>query len=148
MRLFKAIAALGLSAVLFVTPACGKKGDPLPPGVAKPSGVSRIDGVKTDSGIALKWQMPGKDGDGGRFRIFRREIEDADCQDCAAEYRIIADIAFSRNAAAGEVCQYNDSSAAPGRRYGYRIAVCGEDGVCSVPSDEVIIRFGSERTGP
>ena len=148
MRASKAIAVLALSAVLLIAPACGKKGNPLPSGVVKPAGVSRIDGVQTDSGIALKWQKPGKDGDGGTFRIFRREIDDAGCRDCAAEYRIIADVPFSRDAAAGEVCQYNDSSAAPGRRYGYRIAVCGEGGVCSAPSDEVIIRYGGEGTKP
>jgi hypothetical protein len=81
---------------------------------------------------------------GERFRIFRRELDAADCPGCPQEYARIADFAAPEGTVTdGTQYRWQDATVKPDRLYGYRIAVCTGAGYCGAASNETIIRFKS-----
>ena len=146
MRAPIALAALVI-VVLLVLPACGKKGDPVPPQIAIRDAVSHVELTQSKDEVILAWVTREERSEGKKFRIYRRELNSTECPGCEQKYALIADLPAAESGA-GDRYGYRDSTVKPDRVYGYRIAVCSNSGLCSAPSAEVLIHYGSEGTGP
>ena len=132
--------------LLLVLFSCGKKADPVLPGVFLPGAVSEFRVQRIAEGISLTWVMPGEAGGVTRFRILRSELETggAGCPGCPREYLLIDDLAPGARQLvreAGGMHRYNDFTVRPGRLYTYRVMVCYGSDVCSEARDSADIKF-------
>ena len=69
-----------LAAALFVLPACGRKGTPLPPRPVVPAAVGNLQAEPREAGILVSWTRPTRNNDNSpltdllEFRLFRATL--------------------------------------------------------------------------
>lgn len=119
---------------------CGKKGDPLPPGIRPPKAISDLRAKIAEAGVILRWSVPEMKTGIRNFKIQRSGLptEGAVCPDCPHEYNIIADISTNDPVLTreeGNFVSYLDSRIIAGYIYTYRIIACDMDGLCSEASN-------------
>ncbi len=153
MRTARREKSWGLAVVLAVVvfsvsfPGCGKKGDPIPPGLVPPPVVSDLKAVSVDRGVLLTWTMPDQNADVDKIRIFRSDLEIAgeECPGCPRQYNVIAELPprFPGLVKEGErAARWLDDRTKPGWLYTYKIVFCDSYGNCGGESNlaEVKVR--------
>ena len=128
---------VGLLVALLVVPACGKKGDPIPPRLkAKPEQqrIADLTVASIPEGILLRWSLPGADVRTEGFRILRSETPASEaCPGCPQDYRILVvlktgDALLVREGASQ--FRYTDIAVKEGHFYSYQVSVCDSQGQC------------------
>lgn len=132
------VTAVAVSAMLFVV-NCGKKADPVCPGMVKPAAVSQLDAVIDQGAVVLTWSIQGGKADESSFRIFRSMLDEEGqkCLTCPRQYVLIADLSFqdSKLRWDGDVrVSYQDGTVTGHYLYSYKVLVCDADGKCSEES--------------
>ncbi|MBI3354574.1 MAG: hypothetical protein HY034_06780, partial [Nitrospirae bacterium] len=92
--------------VLITLSACGRKGDPIIPGISPPAPPSNIQSYTKGSAAYLNWEIPTKNMDGSklkdlsRFMLLRADVRDRETGGCGCAYIKIAMIDMERPAPA------------------------------------------------
>ena len=142
-------------AVIISIYACGRKGDPIIPGISPPAPPSNIQGYTKGSSAYLSWEIPTKNMDGSklkdlsRFMLLRADVRDRETGGCGCAYIKIAMIDMERPAPA--IIKDNrvffvdtgDDLFPPGLTYkipySYKIIVEAKSGLLSPESEEIIL---------
>lgn len=125
---------------------CGKKGDPVCPGIARPAVISDLTATMAEGEVELGWTITTNKTDTLSFRIFRSEMEtqDADCPGCPRRYALMAELSsHDPRLRWGErtTVTCRDSTVRIGYLYSYTVIVCGPSDVCSDESNMAEIRI-------
>lgn len=129
---------------------CGRKGDPIPPGMVPLPAVEDLKiSAGAGGGIQLSWTMPKEETDISRIRILRSDLEIAgeECPGCPRQYGILAELSL-RNArlqrAGAQGVRYIDDDVKRGWLYTYKIVLCDFFGSCGRDSRPVELKVKSE----
>lgn len=132
--------------LMFVVTGCGKKGDPVYPGVVYPAAVSDLSVELRDGGIELAWNFPGKGRDIARVRILKSEValDGNFCATCPRSFSLMdefspADPLLSKRREGS--MGYRDGEIRKGFLYSYRVQVCASPDVCSEESNVAEVRY-------
>ena len=137
---------------LFLTVACGRKGDPRPPETKAPSQVQYLTLAGEVKGVKLSWMSPVTDASGdplidlAEFRIKRAVVE----SDSKPKFVVIAEIEVPESEEAapsskqGSNFTYLDEDVAPGKRYEYLVFPVNKDGVAGVAPEAFRVKFAGE----
>jgi len=128
---------VGLLVVLLMVPACGKKGDPIPPRLkAKPEQqrVADLTAASIPEGMLLRWSLPETDMLTKGFRILRSETPASEaCPGCPQDYRMLVMLKTGDALLVREGTsqfRYTDKNVKEGHFYSYQISVCDPQGQC------------------
>lgn len=133
-----------LAIFALILPACGKKGDPMPPKVNMPT-VADLGATSGREGILLAWSLNGPTEGVAGFKLVRSEIVEGSevCPGCPQVYRpyVTVPIADERLQREGEKgFRYLDADVKTGSYYFYRISACDRSGHCGDASREAAMR--------
>lgn len=125
---------------------CGKKGDPVYPGVVYPETVLNLTISMKEQVIELNWNVSDEDNRIKRIRILKSETKlDGDfCSDCPRNYSILTELSpkdpVVLRKADGGFC-YRDSHIRKGFLYSYKVLVCTSSDVCSGESNRAELKY-------
>ena len=133
---------VGLMVALLAVPACGRKGDPIPPRLmkAKPQQqrIADLTVASIPEGMLLRWSLPGTDVRTEGFRIFRSETPASEaCPGCPQDYRILVVLKTGDELLVREGTsqfRYTDTKTKEGHFYSYQVSVCDSQGQCGEAS--------------
>lgn len=125
---------------------CGRKGDPIPPGMVPLPAVEDLKISRAASGgIQLSWTLPAEHADISRIRILRSDLEIAgdECPGCPRQYAVLAELSL-RDARLQRVgargARYIDDDVKRGWLYTYKIVLCDFFGSCGKDSRPVDLK--------
>jgi hypothetical protein len=108
---------------------CGKKANPVAPGMSIPAPVSDLQAWAKGEGIYLRWSMPSRNVDNSRledllgFQVFRseRSLDSSSCPDCPLEPVGEIDVEYPRGTAQidGNKVLWLDKTIRAPRQYSY-----------------------------
>jgi hypothetical protein len=141
--------------ILTTLSACGRKGDPIIPGISPPAPPSNIQGYTKGSSAYLSWEIPTKNMDGSklkdlsRFTLLRADVRDRETGGCGCAYMKIVMIDVEKPAPAiikddrVFFVDTGDDLFPPGLTYkipySYKIVVEAKSGLLSPESAEIIL---------
>ena len=136
----KVFLRLLICCILFVGIACGKKGPPVPPKSIIPPSVKDLKGEMIQERVRLSWTMPRGEK---QCRLLKAVVPltEEPCADCPVRFTEQVEIDTTDSKMVdmeGDKVTYWES-AAPGRRYIYKVIVISEDGAESKDSNIVSI---------
>jgi hypothetical protein len=140
-----AVAILFLIVTIFS--GCGKTGDPRPTQMVEAKKrLSTLALDQSECGVILTWNMNEYRTIPDMVKIYRTDfnIAEGDCKDCPGTRRLVAELSRAELSYIREYdgsYVYFDKKVQKDFVYKYVIVVCGEQGICSEPSDESEIRF-------
>lgn len=122
VRIYVLIALL-----LAVTPGCGRKSPPVPPGTLKPMPPKDVKYTITKDGVVLSWGVPIKNVDGSPivglkgFEVFKALEADNSCLECPRRFKNPVWIPFKGKLKRGITMAYEDRTLVRGGRYFYKV---------------------------
>ncbi|MBI5442880.1 MAG: hypothetical protein HY900_16905 [Deltaproteobacteria bacterium] len=122
-------AGLALGAVLLLVPACGRKGDPLPPGLLLPGAPTGLSLSAPAGQLTLSWEAPKEDLAGRAIKelsgyvVLRERLAPGQaCLTCPLDFRPVATVDRDEQAAAGKPeTSWPDPEVEPDWTYRYRV---------------------------
>jgi len=151
-RLRRAITIL--AAALFLGPACGRRGAPLPPRPVVPTAVSSPRAEPREAGILVSWTRPTRNNDGSplsdllEFRLSRATVTLGAPNAPALAYSFLATVRADQpeNASVqGSLYAYRDDAGgqglATGRQYRYRVQAVNARGEVGAFSADAVVDF-------
>lgn len=144
--LIPAIVAI-LFLIVTILSGCGKTGDPRPTQMVEAKKrLSTLSLDQSECGVILTWNMNEYRTVPDMVKIYRSDFSTAegDCKDCPGTRRPVAELSRAELSYIREYdgsYVYFDKKVQKDVLYKYVIVVCGEQGICSDPSDEAEIKF-------
>jgi hypothetical protein len=149
---YRVIAVLG--ALLFVIPACGRKGPPLPPRPVVPAAVGNLRAEPSGSAIVLSWTRPTRNDDNSpltdllEFRIARATVSLGTGAAPSSAFSFLATVRADQPENAGvqgALYAYRDDAGGhglpTGHQYRYRIQAVNRHGEVGALSADVAVDF-------
>jgi hypothetical protein len=149
------------AAALFVLPACGRKGAPLPPRPVVPAAVGTPRAEPREAGIVLSWTRPTRNDDNSpltdllEFRLFRATVVLGTRDAPPSAFSFLATVRADQpeNASVqGPLYAYRDDAGGQGlptgRQYRYRIQAVNRRGEVGPFSAEVSVDFTAASAPP
>jgi predicted small lipoprotein YifL len=145
-------AALLVTVLISLLPACGKKGPPLPPESLVPGQISGLTAQGKPEGLVLSWNIPKKNNDGSNlddlagFKIYQKKSGEG-CDSCPSEFPVYADIdieapGHSDNARIqGNRLILNLPEMEPGLSYSFKVAPYNKSGYFGEFSEVIILKW-------
>ena len=143
-----------LAAALFVLPACGRKGPPLPPRPVVPAVVGNLQAEPSGSTIVLSWTRPTRNDDNSpltdllEFRIVRATVAVGTGSVPPSAFSFLATVRAEQPENAGvqgELYAYRDDAGGhglpTGRQYRYRVQAVNRHGEVGALSTDVAVDF-------
>lgn len=134
--------------IVMILSGCGKMGDPRPTQMADETKkrLSTLSLDQSECGVILTWNMNEYRTVPDMVKIYRSDFDIAggDCKDCPGTRRPVAELSRAELSYIREYdgsYVYFDKKVQKDVVYKYVIVVCGEQGICSDPSDEAEIKF-------
>lgn len=150
-----------LAAALFVLPACGRKGPPLPPRPIVPAAVGNLQAESGPSGIVLSWMRPSRNDDNSpladllEFRLFRATVALGTSAAPPSAFSFLAAVRAERpdNAGVeGPLYVYRDDAGGrglpTGYQYRYRVQAVNRRGEGGTFSPDVAVDFPAPPAPP
>jgi predicted small lipoprotein YifL len=150
-----------LAAALFLLPACGRKGPPLPPRPIVPAAVGNLQAEPRESGILLSWTRPTRNDDGSaltdllEFRLFRATVLLGTSAVPPSAFSFLATVRADQpqNASVqGSLYVYRDDAGGQGlsvgRQYRYRLQAVNRRGEGGAFSADVAVDFTAAPAPP
>jgi hypothetical protein len=151
-RTVRAVAIL--AAALFLLPACGRKGAPLPPRPVVPAAVGNFRAEPAETGIVLSWTRPTRNDDGSalkdlqEFHLSRATVPLEATPASAAAFSFLARVRADQPENAqvqGALYAFRDDAGGQGlptgRQYRYRVQAVNRRGEGGASSPEVAVQF-------
>ncbi len=143
-----------LAAALFVLPACGRKGPPLPPKPIVPAAVGTLQAEPGESGVVLSWTRPTRNDDNSpltdliEFRLFRATVALGTSATPPAAFSLLATVRADHPENAGvegSLYVYRDDAGGQGlptgHQYRYRVQAVNRRGEVGAFSADVAVDF-------
>jgi fibronectin type 3 domain-containing protein len=143
-----------LAAALFVLPACGRKGPPLPPRPVVPAAVGSLQAEARGSAIVLSWTRPTRNDDNSpladllEFRIVRATLALGTGAAPPSAFSFLATVRADQpeNAVVqGALYAYRDDAGGhglpTGRQYRYRVQAVNRHGEVGALSADIAVDF-------
>ena len=141
-----------LAATLFVLPACGRKGTPLPPRPIVPAAVGNLQAEPREAGILMSWTRPTRNNDNSpltdllEFRLFRATLALGTGAAPSSAFSSLATVRADQPENAGvqgPLYVYRDDAGGQGlptgRQYRYRVQTVNRRGQVGPYSAEVSV---------
>lgn len=130
-------------ALVALSAACGKQGDPIPPRMVMPVPISNLEAHRAEKGIVISWGAPEPKMDIARTRVFRSELDVAgeDCPNCPRRFDLIADLMPGDLKIEKGLAKFTDYNVKTEFLYSYRIVLCNSASFCSAESNMAELRF-------
>ena len=130
---------------------CGVKTPPIPPDVLVAKPINDLQGTVKEGAIDLTWSVPEENQNGSKpvdlvsFRVLRRE-ETKGCLECPGEFLKRAEFDLRSNQGflrEDNTITWQDTDLKEGVIYIYKVISVNHWGYPSLPSNEVVIRWGT-----
>lgn len=141
-----------LVAAMFLLPACGRKGAPLPPRSVVPAAVGNLQAEPREAGVVLSWTRPTRNDDNSpltdlmEFRLFRATVVLGTSEAPPSAFSFLATVRADQpeNASVqGPLYVYRDDAGGQGlptgRQYRYRVQTVNRRGQVGPYSAEVSV---------
>ncbi len=143
-----------LAAALFVLPACGRKGAPLPPRPVVPATVGNLQAEPREAGILVSWTRPTRNNDNSpltdllEFRLFRATLALGTGAAPSSAFSSLATVRADQPENAGvqgPLYVFRDDAGGQGlptgHRYSYRVQAVNRRGEIGPFSPDVAVDF-------